>query len=109
MTLSHDETRGVQQNEAEVAQRDQEAVQLYEGGLSAREVGLRLGLSTEKVYRLLFKSGVARSRRDSGPSPEMRQRAQEFDWRRVVRDRYLPWLLGPNVPAREGGGDAYVQ
>jgi glycosyltransferase involved in cell wall biosynthesis len=38
-----------------------------------------------------------------------RQRAQEFDWRRVVRDRYLPWLLGPNVPAREGGGDAYVQ
>jgi glycosyltransferase involved in cell wall biosynthesis len=37
-----------------------------------------------------------------------RQRAQEFDWRRVVRDRYLPWLLGPGVLAPEGGGDAHV-
>ena len=52
MTFSHDETRGVQQSDPEAAQRDQEAVKLYAEGISAREVGLRLGLTTQKVYRL---------------------------------------------------------
>ena len=80
MTFSHDETRGLQQSELGAAQRDQEAVRLYEEGLSPREVGLRLSLSSQTGYRLLSKSGVAR-RGPGGhrrcPSDHLTEREQE--------------------------------
>jgi DNA-binding CsgD family transcriptional regulator/predicted DNA-binding protein (UPF0251 family) len=98
MIVSGNETYAEHMKAKPLTAAQEEVVRLYTRGLSARQAGAGIGLSTDQVYRILRKAGVKRRRRGSRPpSVGVKQRNRE-----VVRLYDQEGLTLREVGARVG-------